>query len=205
MLVWFQVPLPVGAPGGIWREELSARSLAIIWNILVPGVCPHLVDRHYKSAKRRHSFEDISQSRGNVVRDNAPDIARRSTVCDVRGRVRVSVSRNTRREVSAGNSKNQKVVDGIANDLSNIRTSDVIGRGNEARRCKISLNKSCIVDALMVAARSAFRVSSIEFIGERCTRTSRSMDLVDYVVNRQRKLRCIVCHENNSQLVIAKF
>lgn len=43
----------------------------------MPGVCPHLVDRHYKSAKRRHSFEDISQSRGNVVRDNAPDIARR--------------------------------------------------------------------------------------------------------------------------------
>lgn len=42
----------------------------------MPGVCPHLVDRHYKSAKRRHSFEDISQSPGNVVRDNAPDIAR---------------------------------------------------------------------------------------------------------------------------------
>ena len=42
--------------------------LAIIWNILVPGVCPHLVDRHYKSAKRRHSFENISQrARGNVV------------------------------------------------------------------------------------------------------------------------------------------
>lgn len=31
MLVWFQVPLPVGAPGGIQREkELSVRSLAII-------------------------------------------------------------------------------------------------------------------------------------------------------------------------------
>lgn len=60
---------------------------------------------------------------------------------------------------STGNSKNQKVVDGIANDLSNIRTSDVIGRGNEARCCKISLNKSCIVGALMaIAMHSEYRV-----------------------------------------------
>lgn len=31
MLVWFQIPLPVGASGGIWREErLRVRGLAII-------------------------------------------------------------------------------------------------------------------------------------------------------------------------------
>lgn len=72
--------------------------------------------------------------------------------------------------MSAGNSKNQKVVDGIANDLSNIRTGDVIGRGNEARCRKISLNKSSIVGELMVAARNAFRVSSLKFIAERCNR-----------------------------------
>lgn len=64
----------------------------------MPGVCPHLVDRHYKSAKRRHSFEDISQSRGNVVRDNAPDIARRSAVCEFAVRARVLVRAATRGE-----------------------------------------------------------------------------------------------------------
>lgn len=92
MLVWFQIPLPVGASGGIWREEkLRVRGLAIIWNILVPDVCPHLVDRHYKSAKRRHSFEDISQSRGNVVRDNASDIAPCPACASLRLRVCVCV------------------------------------------------------------------------------------------------------------------
>lgn len=31
MLVWFQIPLPVGASSGIWREEkLRVRGLAII-------------------------------------------------------------------------------------------------------------------------------------------------------------------------------
>jgi len=60
------------------------------------------------------------------------------------------------RTTSTGNFKNQKVVDGIADDLSNIRTGDVIGRRNEARRRKISLNKSSIVSKLMVAVRSAF-------------------------------------------------
>lgn len=45
----------------------------------------------------------------------------------------------------AGNPKNQKVVDAIANDLSNIRTGDVIGRGNDMRCCKISFDKSGIV------------------------------------------------------------
>jgi len=66
------------------------------------------------------------------------------------------------RTTSTGNFKNQKVVDGIADDLSNIRTGDVIGRGNEARRRKISLNKSSIVGKLMVVVRSAFRISSFE-------------------------------------------
>lgn len=60
----------------------------------MPGVCPHLVDRHYKSAKRRHSFEDISQSRSNVVRDNASDITGETDPC-VHSHTRIDICTRT--------------------------------------------------------------------------------------------------------------
>lgn len=104
---------------------------------------------------------------------------------DVRGRTccaSICEPQHAGRVCSTGNSKNQKVVDGIANDLSNIRTGDVIGRGNDARRRKISLNKSSIVGELMADARVAFRIPSLELIGERCTRTGPIS--IDLVVNR---------------------
>lgn len=124
------VPDPApGASGRIWREEkLRVRGLAIIWNILVPDVCPHLVDRHYKSAKRRHSFEDISQSRGNVVRDNASDIAPCLVCASLRLRVCVCMC------VSASLSDNKKEmqvtlrIGGFANDLC---TGDIIEQEND--------------------------------------------------------------------------
>ena len=99
------------------RED-QAPDLAIIWNILVPGVCPHLVDRHYKSAKRRHSFEDISQRPGNVVRDNTPDIADPSVRC----RAFSSCTPRTKKSLTKGLYKSGKVV-GIGNDLSNGHSS----------------------------------------------------------------------------------
>jgi hypothetical protein len=111
----------------------------------VPGVCPHLVDRHYKSAKRRHSFEDISQSPGNVVCDNAPDIAR-DECARVRACVRGRAATHTllcAASMPIGcryGSENREVVD--ERDLDNISRASVSAptRGN-----KMSLHKSAIV------------------------------------------------------------
>lgn len=41
--------------------------------------------------------------------------------------------------------------------------------GEETKRRKISLNKSSIVGELMAVVHNAFRVSSFECIGKRCT------------------------------------
>lgn len=68
----------------------------------------------------------------------------------------------------AGNPKYQKVVDAIANDLSNIRTGDVIGRGSDMRCYKISFDKSGIVSEPV----RALQITSLELIG--CTLHSRA-------------------------------